>query len=162
MQNDCNFDSPLPCLLLVLQQHMILTLHSLPLHTILIVLSNTNVFSNETLIWMPYTQKLLRPLIQIHKHTFGPYSLQSYLLLVGKGRTFIVSMATMFRRFASNKLEARECSWSWIHAPSCPDHTNISIRFQSVKLLGIMLRNRCWFITFHTITAENTDGWCQK
>lgn len=89
MQNGCNFDSPLPCLLLVLQQHMILTLHSLLLHTILIVLSNTNVFSNETLIWRPYTQKLLRPLLQIHKHTFSPYSLQLYLLLVGKGLNYL-------------------------------------------------------------------------
>ena len=30
----------------------------------------------------------------------------------------------------------------------------------AVKLLGIMLRNRCWPTTFHTITAEDADGWC--
>ena len=30
----------------------------------------------------------------------------------------------------------------------------------AVKLLGIMLRNRCWPTTFHIITAENVDGWC--
>ena len=30
----------------------------------------------------------------------------------------------------------------------------------AVKLLGIMLRNRCWPIAFHTITAEYADGWC--
>ena len=29
-----------------------------------------------------------------------------------------------------------------------------------LKLLGIMLRNRCRPTTFHTITAGNADGWC--
>ena len=29
-----------------------------------------------------------------------------------------------------------------------------------VKLLGIMFRNRCWPITFQTITAGDADGWC--
>ena len=31
-----------------------------------------------------------------------------------------------------------------------------------VKLLGIMLRNRCWPATFHTITDRDADRWCQK
>ena len=30
----------------------------------------------------------------------------------------------------------------------------------AVKLMGIMLRNRCWPTTLHTITAEDADGWC--
>ena len=30
------------------------------------------------------------------------------------------------------------------------------------KLLGIIMRNRCWPTTFHTITAGDADGWCQK
>ena len=29
-----------------------------------------------------------------------------------------------------------------------------------VKLMGIMLRNRCWATTFHTIIIEDVDGWC--
>jgi hypothetical protein len=29
----------------------------------------------------------------------------------------------------------------------------------AVKLLGFMLRNRCWPTTFHTITTEDADGW---
>ena len=32
----------------------------------------------------------------------------------------------------------------------------------AVKLLGIMLRNRCWPTTFHTITVGDADGWCQN
>ena len=28
-----------------------------------------------------------------------------------------------------------------------------------VKLLGIMLRNKCWSITFHIIIARDADGW---
>ena len=32
----------------------------------------------------------------------------------------------------------------------------------TVKLLRIMLRNRCWATTLHTITAEDVDGWCQN
>ena len=31
----------------------------------------------------------------------------------------------------------------------------------AVKLLGTMLRNRCWPTTFHIITAGDADGWCQ-
>ena len=31
---------------------------------------------------------------------------------------------------------------------------------RAMKLLGIMLRNRCWPTTFHTITAGDGDGWC--
>ena len=29
-----------------------------------------------------------------------------------------------------------------------------------VKLLGIVLRNRCWPTTFHIITVGDVDGWC--
>ena len=43
---------------------------------------------------------------------------------------------------------------------SCPDHTKTFRPVLAVKLLGIMLRNRCWPIIFHTITAEDADGWC--
>ena len=32
----------------------------------------------------------------------------------------------------------------------------------AVKLLGIMLRNRCWPTTFHTIATKHADGWCQN
>ena len=31
-----------------------------------------------------------------------------------------------------------------------------------VKLLRIMLRNKCWPTTFHSITAGDADGWCQN
>ena len=30
----------------------------------------------------------------------------------------------------------------------------------TMKLLGIMFKNRHWSNTFHTITAEDVDGWC--
>ena len=30
----------------------------------------------------------------------------------------------------------------------------------ALKLLEIMLRNRCWFTTFHTITTGDAEGWC--
>ena len=30
----------------------------------------------------------------------------------------------------------------------------------AVKILEIMLRNRCWPTTFCTITTEDVDGWC--
>ena len=32
----------------------------------------------------------------------------------------------------------------------------------TVKLLGIMLRNRCWPTTFHTVIAGDADGLCLK
>ena len=32
----------------------------------------------------------------------------------------------------------------------------------AVKLLGIVLRDRCWLTAFHTITAGDGDGWCQE
>ena len=32
----------------------------------------------------------------------------------------------------------------------------------AAELLGIMLRNRCWFITFHIITIGNVYGWYHK
>ena len=32
----------------------------------------------------------------------------------------------------------------------------------AVKLLGIMLRNRCWATIFHTITTGDAGGWCRK
>ena len=32
----------------------------------------------------------------------------------------------------------------------------------AVKLLGILLRSRCWPTTFHTNTAGDTDGGCQN
>ena len=32
----------------------------------------------------------------------------------------------------------------------------------AVKVLGIMLRNRCWPTTFLTITAGDADGWCRN
>ena len=28
------------------------------------------------------------------------------------------------------------------------------------EIAGIMLRNRCWPTTFHTVAAEDADGWC--
>ena len=31
---------------------------------------------------------------------------------------------------------------------------------RALKLVGIFLRNRCWLITFHTITAWDADKWC--
>jgi hypothetical protein len=30
----------------------------------------------------------------------------------------------------------------------------------TMKLLGIMFKNRCWPTTFHTITAGDANGWC--
>jgi hypothetical protein len=45
---------------------------------------------------------------------------------------------------------------------SCPNHTKLSVRFQRVKLLGIMLGSRCWPTTCHTIAARGAAGWCQK
>ena len=30
----------------------------------------------------------------------------------------------------------------------------------TVKLMGIMLRNRCWSTNFHTITVGDVNGWC--
>ena len=30
----------------------------------------------------------------------------------------------------------------------------------AMKLLGIILRNRWWPTTFHTITTIDADGWC--
>ena len=39
---------------------------------------------------------------------------------------------------------------------SCPDHTKIH-PVPAVKLLGIMLRNRCWPTTFHTVTGGDAD-----
>ena len=41
---------------------------------------------------------------------------------------------------------------------SCPNHTKLSVRFSTMKLLGIVLRNRCWPTTFHTITDGGADG----
>ena len=32
----------------------------------------------------------------------------------------------------------------------------------TMKLLGIMLRNRCWPTTFHIVIVANVDGWCHK
>ena len=32
-------------------------------------------------------------------------------------------------------------------------------RFAAIKLLGIMLRNRCWPTTICIITAGDVDGW---
>ena len=32
----------------------------------------------------------------------------------------------------------------------------------SCEFVGIMLKNRCWPTTFHTITTGDADGWCQK
>ena len=32
----------------------------------------------------------------------------------------------------------------------------------AVKLLGIMLRSRCWPTSFHTLTAGDANGWCGK
>ena len=31
-----------------------------------------------------------------------------------------------------------------------------------MELLGIVLRNKCWPTTFHTITVGDVDGWCQN
>ena len=30
----------------------------------------------------------------------------------------------------------------------------------TMKIVGVMLRNRCKPTTFHTITAGGADGWC--
>jgi hypothetical protein len=50
----------------------------------------------------------------------------------------------------------------------CPNRTKllewqskVCIRFWAVKLLEIMLRNKCWPITFHTVVAGDADGWCR-
>lgn len=32
----------------------------------------------------------------------------------------------------------------------------------TVKLLGIMFINKCWSTVFHTVTARDADGWCNK
>jgi hypothetical protein len=41
--------------------------------------------------------------------------------------------------------------------PLMPRSHQISYPVLAVKLLGIMLRNRCWPTTFHTITTEDAD-----
>jgi hypothetical protein len=43
------------------------------------------------------------------------------------------------------------------HAPITPKTLCL---VQAMKLLGFMLRNRCWSITFHTIITGDADGWC--
>ena len=42
------------------------------------------------------------------------------------------------------------------------DHTKLVCSIPSVKLIGVMFKNRCWPIIFHTIIAINVDGWCHK
>ena len=49
---------------------------------------------------------------------------------------------------------------SHLHQNSCPDHTNLSVRVRAMKLLRIILRNRCWPTTFHTTTFGDVDEWC--
>ena len=43
---------------------------------------------------------------------------------------------------------------------SCPDHNKPSVWLWLVKLLRIMLRNRCWLIVFYIITTEDGDKGC--
>ena len=45
---------------------------------------------------------------------------------------------------------------------SCPDHTKLSVGFEPMKLLAIILRNRCWPATFHTITPGDANKWCMN
>ena len=45
---------------------------------------------------------------------------------------------------------------------SCLNHTKPFRPCPTVKLLRIMLRNRCRPTTFHIITARDDDGWCHK
>ena len=42
----------------------------------------------------------------------------------------------------------------WSHQPFCPVPT--------LKLLEILLRNKCWPTTFHTITAGDANAWCHN
>ena len=39
-------------------------------------------------------------------------------------------------------------------------HNTLRHRVGATELLGIMLRNRCWPTTFHTITSGDVDEWC--
>ena len=54
----------------------------------------------------------------------------------------------------------RKMPWSitWLTPQS---HQNLH-PVQTMKLLGTMLRNRCWPTTFHTITTGDVDKWCAQ
>ena len=44
------------------------------------------------------------------------------------------------------------------HAPITPNFPSSSM----CEIVGDNVANRCWPTTFHTITAEDADGWCQN
>ena len=50
----------------------------------------------------------------------------------------------------------------WCDQPLVPQSHQTFRSVPTVELLGIMLRNRCWPTTAHTITAVNADRWCHK
>ena len=50
--------------------------------------------------------------------------------------------------------------WLVRSAPHVPWSHRTFRPIPTVKLLGIMFKNRCWPTTFHTITAGDVDGWC--
>ena len=51
--------------------------------------------------------------------------------------------------------------WMWCFILMSRSHQNLCLVL-TMKLLGIVLRNRCWPIIFHTVTSGDVDGWCQN
>ena len=50
----------------------------------------------------------------------------------------------------------------WCHQPLMPRSNQIFLLVPTVTLLGVMFIDRCWPTTFHTITVEDANGWCQN
>ena len=53
--------------------------------------------------------------------------------------------------------------WNYpMSKPLMPRWHQIFCSVLDMKLLGIMLRNRCWSTTFLTITVGDANGWCRN
>ena len=58
--------------------------------------------------------------------------------------------------YSKSKLRWYEC-WSsnnfelGVKCDQCPDHTNVFRMASAVKLLGVLLRSKCWSTIFHAI-----------
>lgn len=65
--------------------------------------------------------------------------------------------------YISSCIEKHKCNHDielWGRSMFMPQpHQNLYL-VPTVTLLGIMLRNRWWPTTFHTVTAGDANGWC--
>ena len=85
-----------------------------------------------------------------------------YWLAFGFKHFCVIQPLVRLPYLPNNEKQLRGNKYAPCGQPFKPQSHQLFHLVLAMKLLGIMLRNRCWLISFYTIPTGDANGWCQK